>query len=141
MVMKFLIEQMSKPSNYLKFNLKYFSLAVVLFLTEVVIELYVHDNFVRPYIGDLLVVILLYCMVKSVLNTPVFITAISVLLFSYLIEILQYLNLTKMLGLENSYTAKILLGNYFAWGDILAYTAGILIVLIFERKKLGFTFS
>lgn len=138
--MKFLIEQMSKPSNYLKFNLKYFSLAVVLFLTEVVIELYVHDNFVRPYIGDLLVVILLYCMVKSVLNTPVFITAISVLLFSYLIEILQYLNLTKMLGLENSYTAKILLGNYFAWGDILAYTAGILIVLIFERKKLSSTF-
>ena len=140
MVMKFLIEQMSKPSNYLKFNLKYFSLAVVLFLTEVVIELYVHDNFVRPYIGDLLVVILLYCMVKSVLNTPVFITAISVLLFSYLIEILQYLNLTKMLGLENSYTAKILLGNYFAWEDIFAYTAGILIVLIFERKKLSSTF-
>ncbi len=141
MVMKFLIEQMSKPSNYLKFNLKYFSLAVALFLTEVLIELYVHDNFVRPYIGDLLVVILLYCMVKSVLNTPVFITAISVLIFSYLIETLQYLNITKMMGLENSYAAKILLGNYFEWGDILAYTAGILIVLIFERKKLGFTFS
>jgi len=141
MAMKFLIEQMSKASNYLKFNLKYFSLAVALFLTEVVIELYVHDNFVRPYIGDLLVVILLYCMVKSILNTPVLITAISVLIFSYLIETLQYLNLTKMMGLENSYTAKILLGNYFAWGDILAYTAGILIVLIFERKQLGFTFS
>ncbi len=139
--MKFLIEHMSKASNYLKFNLKYFILAVALFLTEVAIELYVHDNFVRPYIGDLLVVILLYCMVKSILNTPVLITAISVLIFSYLIETLQYLNITKMMGLENSYTAKILLGNYFAWGDILAYTAGILIVLIFERKKLGFTFS
>lgn len=132
---------MSKNSNYLTFNLTYFGLAIALFLTEVAIELYVHDNFVRPYIGDLLVVILLYCMVKSVLNAPVLITAISVLIFSYLIETLQYLNITKTLGLENSYAAKILLGTSFAWGDILAYTAGILIVLIFERKKLGFTYS
>ena len=137
MAMKFSTEQMSISSHYLKFNLKYFSLAIALFLTEVAIELYAHDDFVRPYLGDLLVVILLYCMVKSVLNTPVFITAIAVLVFSYLIETLQYLNLIKILGLENSYAAKILLGNYFAWGDILAYTAGIFIVLIFERKKLG----
>ena len=37
---------------------------VLLFLTEVYIGLYVRDRFIRPYFGDVLVVILLGCLVR-----------------------------------------------------------------------------
>lgn len=39
---------------------------VILLLTEVLIALYVHDAFVRPYIGDVLVVIVIYYVYKNI---------------------------------------------------------------------------
>ena len=41
----------------LRFNKTYFLLTILLFCTEVIIALFVHDNFIRPYFGDVLVVI------------------------------------------------------------------------------------
>lgn len=117
----------------LRFNLRYFSAAILLFIIEVLIALYVHDAIIRPYIGDVLVVILIYCFVKSFVNTPIVPTAIAVLLFSYLIETLQYFQYVKLLGLQDSHLANVVMGNYFAWTDMLAYTIGIVVVLIAER--------
>ena len=37
---------------------------LVIFCIEVLIALYVCDNFVRPYIGDVLVVVLVYSFVR-----------------------------------------------------------------------------
>jgi len=85
--------------NNIKFNWYYFVLTILLLGLEILIALFVHDGIIRPYIGDLLVVILIYCFVKSFVNTPVFMTAVSVLLFSYTVEILQYLKITNVLGL------------------------------------------
>jgi hypothetical protein len=36
------------------FNLSYFLLALLLFVAEVLIDIYVHDRIIRPYIGDTL---------------------------------------------------------------------------------------
>jgi len=115
-----------------RFNRVYFGLAVALFFIEVAIALFVHDKIVRPYIGDVLVVILIYCFVKSFLNLPVMTTAVCVLLFSYTIEILQYFNLVQKLGLEHNKLARIVIGSSFGWEDFLAYTIGILIVIFVE---------
>jgi hypothetical protein len=115
------------------FNKAYLTLAIVLFITEIVIALYVHDVIIRPYVGDVLVVILLYCFVKSFIKLPVMPTAATVLLFSYLIETLQYFNIVKLLGLEHSRLANIVIGNYFSCVDILAYTLGFLIIIVFEK--------
>ena len=41
----------------IRFNKHYFGLAVIILLVEVLIALYVHDDFIRPYLGDVLVVI------------------------------------------------------------------------------------
>lgn len=106
--------------------------ACALFITEVLIALYVHDTLIRPYIGDVLVAILVYCAVKSVVNTPVFKTAGWVLLFCYAIETAQYFELLKRLGLQNISLARIILGTYFSWTDMLCYTIGIIIVLAVE---------
>ena len=117
------------------FRKQYFFLAVLLFLVEVFIALYVRDRIVRPYVGDFLVVIFLYCSIRSFWKSSAFTTAIAVLLFAYLIEILQYLNFATILGLQHSILANVILGNLFEWIDLLAYTLGIAVVLVFERHR------
>ena len=119
----------------LKFQLKYFIPAAILFLIEVLIALFVHDNFIRPFVGDVLVVILIYCFIKSFFNLPVIITAIAVLLFSYLIEVLQYFNIVKILGLQNSNVARVVIGTSFEWTDLIAYTLGIALVILLDKNK------
>ena len=88
--------------------------------------------------GDLLVVILIYCFLRSFFRLSVMAAAVPSLLFAYLIETLQYFDIVRVLGLQNSRIARIVIGTSFAWGDILAYTAGIAIVILLETglKKL-----
>ncbi|WCT11047.1 DUF2809 domain-containing protein [Mucilaginibacter jinjuensis] len=119
-----------------KFNPAYFILAVVLFLVEFFIGFYMHDAIIRPFGGDFLVVILLYCMVKSVADTRVAVTAIGVLLFSYVVETLQYFHIVNILGLQNSRVTCIIIGTGFSWIDMLMYTLGILLVWLIEVKIL-----
>ncbi|KAF2509128.1 ribosomal maturation YjgA family protein [Flavobacterium foetidum] len=123
--------------KFLKFSLTYFILTVLIFLTEVCIGIYVHDTIIRPYGGDYLVVILIYCFVRSFLNTPVFQTSIAVLLFSFLIETMQYFDFVDRMGIDNK-LARIVIGTSFAWKDIWSYVLGVLTVFLAEwiiRKK------
>jgi hypothetical protein len=117
----------------LTFNKKYFSLTILIFATEVLIALFVHDAIIRPYIGDVLVVILIYSFIKSFLKLPVLPIALFVLLFSFGVEFLQYLNIVEKLGLQNSKIARTVIGTSFAWIDLVCYIAGIIIVLITEK--------
>lgn len=121
----------------LTFHKTYFILSILLFIIEVLIALFAHDEIIRPYVGDLLVVVLLYCLVKSFLNWSTSTTAVWVLLLSYLIETLQFFNIVQHLGLSGSKIANIIIGTYFTWFDILAYTLGILLVLAIEKLKLS----
>jgi len=115
------------------FNKKYFGFTILLFISEVLIALYINDNFIRPYLGDVLVVILIYCFLKSFLKLPVLIVAIFVLAFSFTIEFLQFLNIVEKLGLEKSKIARTVIGTSFSWIDLLTYIIGITIVLIIEK--------
>jgi Protein of unknown function (DUF2809) len=107
--------------------------AIIIFLVEVYIGLYVHDTIIRPYIGDLLVVILLYCLLKGLVNIGFVKASIYVLLFSYCIEFLQYFKIIEILHLHHIKLARILIGTSFSWIDILCYTIGIFIVLLIEK--------
>jgi hypothetical protein len=120
-------------SNLLAFDKNYFAVASFFFSIEVLIALYVDDNFVRPYLGDVLVVILIYCFLKSFVKLPVLTVATFVLLFAFGIEFLQFLNIVEKLGLEESKIASTVLGTSFAWIDLLTYIIGIAIVLIVEK--------
>ena len=116
------------------FRKKYFFIALLLFIIEVLIGVYMHDRFLRPYGGDFLVVIFLYCGVRSFLNRPVLSVALAVLLFSYFIEITQHFGLIYKLGWEHSFVAHLVLGSTFKWLDMLAYTLGIALVVFFEER-------
>jgi hypothetical protein len=117
-----------------RFHRTYFLLALLLLVVEIFIALFVHDGFVRPYAGDFLVVIFLYCVVRSVTRFTVLQSAVGVLLFAYLIETAQAFQLVKVLQLEHIAAARIIIGNAFEWKDMLAYTLGIAVVLAAEKS-------
>lgn len=114
----------------MKFNLKSFITFILLFITEIIIAQ--TSGFIRHTFGDFLVVMLLYYFVKSFFNIAPKKLAISILIFSFSVEILQNFNLVKMLGLESSRMANIIIGNTFSYGDLIAYALGIVTVLIIE---------
>ena len=118
----------------LTFDKKYFLWAALLFVVEILIALFVRDAFIRPYGGDFLVVMLLYCGIRTFLKASVLRVSIGVLLFTYLLEVLQYFRLVDRLGLSDNLLAKTVIRYGFAWLDMVAYTLGILVVLAFERK-------
>jgi len=117
----------------LTFKRHYFVATILLLCIEILIALFVHDRIVRPYIGDVLVVILIYCFVKSFLKISVFTAAMATLLFAYLVEIGQYFNMVTVLGLQDSKIARTVLGTSFGWVDLVAYTVGVALVLGIEK--------
>jgi hypothetical protein len=116
-----------------KFQLPYFVPAIALLLVEIAIAVFVKDAFVRPYVGDYLVVILLYCMLKSVVVISPIKAAIIVFLFALAVEFTQYFNLAAKLGFAKSSAGTVILGSSFEWLDILAYALGLATVLLIEQ--------
>lgn len=53
----------------LAFTPRYALVACLLLAIELVIGLYVHDRFIRPFVGDLLVVWLIFFLCRSLLVT------------------------------------------------------------------------
>nr|MBK9650413.1 DUF2809 domain-containing protein [Bacteroidota bacterium] len=125
----------NKKSLASTFNKQYFIAAIAILFVEVLIALFVHDKIVRPYIGDALVVVLIYCFVKSFFPLPVLPTAIAVLLFAFFVEAMQYFHFINLIGLEYSAAAKIIIGNSFSKLDLVAYTVGVLLVLLVEMLR------
>lgn len=115
------------------FSKLYFVFFLLLFVIEVLIALFIHDDFIRPYIGDVLVVILIYCFLMSFLSVSKIKILVFVLVFSFAIEFFQYFNLVVVLGLEDVKLAKVVLGNSFSGIDLLCYVVGISIVFIIEK--------
>lgn len=120
----------------MRFNKKYFLAFCILLIIEVCIALYVHDHIIRPFIGDVLVVLLVYCFVRAFTKTPYPKAILGVLLFAYIVEAIQATSFIDWIGLSDHKVAKIILGSTFDWKDILAYTLGALLILIFEKFTL-----
>ncbi len=118
-----------------RFDFEYFLCTAVLFVAEVLIAAFMHDNFIRPTFGDFLVVLLMYCGLSTFIRAQYSTLAVATLVIAYCIEISQYFHLIVLLGLKHSKPAQWILGNGFSWGDMLAYTLGIILVLIIEGRR------
>lgn len=115
---------------------KYYIIStIVLFIICVlIVKLFSHQPIIRGFIGDVLVVGLIYSFVKIVFDFNTLKLSISVLLFAYLVEILQYFSIVDVLGLSENRLAKIVIGSTFDVIDLVAYTLGLVLVIMFERK-------
>lgn len=119
-----------RKNNILR--LVYASVAVIVFLTEVYIALYVNDSFIRPYGGDVLVTFLLCALVRSFsVSKPRFLSG-YIFVFSVFVELMQYVDLVKLLNLESNAVISVLMGRSFSFIDIICYAAGCLAFAVFE---------
>lgn len=118
----------------MKINKHYFKRFSILFLIECFIALFIHDNFIRSYVGDFLVVLMLYFLLRTFTPFSPFISACIVLLYSFITEIAQYFQLIYHLKLEHSFLARIILGKTFSWTDMLIYVLAFLTILLYNKR-------
>lgn len=124
------------PSAYplpLGFSHRHALLALLLFGIELLIGTLLDDGFIRPFVGDVLVVMLIYCLIRTGIRLPAIPLASAVLLFATLVETGQYFHLADRLGVGHIPLARILIGSTFDPKDLLAYLAGTLITCILSR--------
>ena len=93
-------------------------------LAEILIALYVHDNFIRPYFGDVLITVLLCCFVRMFLPTKLRGLPIYVFIFATAVEIGQYFNYVELLGLGDIPFFRTWMGTSFSFYDIVCYGVG-----------------
>ncbi|MBR5773352.1 MAG: DUF2809 domain-containing protein [Clostridia bacterium] len=115
-----------------KKRLIYALISLVIFITEVLIALYVDDNFIRPFGGDILVVILIACIVRIISPDKIRLLALWVFIFSVAVETAQYFDIVNLLGLGDITFFAVLIGTSFSFIDIICYAAGCLIFFAAE---------
>lgn len=116
---------------------KYAAAFILFFLIEVIIAKYINDAVIRPYVGDILVVILLYCAVRVIEPVRFPRMPLYVLIFAVGIEILQYFEVVKRLGLGQYRLARIIIGMTFDFKDIICYAVGWGCIVLYERIEKG----
>ena len=110
---------------------------------EVCIALFINDSFIRPYVGDMLVTLLLCCLCRVIIPSKLHLLPLYVFAFAACVEIGQYFDLVALLGLADNRFLSVLMGRTFSWLDLLCYAVGCVaaflldqIVLKSARKKL-----
>ncbi len=111
----------------------YYGISFLILMTvEIVIALYVHDNFIRPYIGDVLVVGVVYCFVRVFIPEGFKLMPLYIFIFAASVEVLQYFQLVKVLHLEENTFARVIIGSTFDIKDIACYGIGSILIFVFE---------
>ena len=116
----------------IKFNKIYFTLFLTLFLIEIFIAKYA-TGFIRHTIGDYLAVMLVYTFIKSIFKITIEKAVLITFIISFTIEFLQLCNLQHNFPKEYEKYLRIILGTSFSFGDLVAYTLGIVSIIIIEK--------
>jgi len=119
----------------MKPNIKYLAAFLILLAIETVIALYIRDNFIRPFAGDVLVIILLYCFVMIFWPKETPLIPLALFCIGTVVEIGQYFGLVEILHLQHNQIARIVLGTVFDFKDIICYGVGAAIILIWQQRN------
>ena len=130
-----MVEDRNKRKGFICFRKNYLLFAIVLFLVEVLIAVYVRDRIIRPYGGDFLVIGFLYCLCRTFLKFSPEKVLVLVLLFAFAIEALQLLKISEVFDLQKHQWLNIVLGSHFEWLDMLVYCLGALTILLIEHRR------
>lgn len=115
----------------MKKRLPYIIGFTVLFAVEVLIALFVDDSFIRPYLGDVIVIWVVYCFVQIFLagRLSSCIVSAGVFIFAVIVELLQAVNIVEILHLQGNPFFRTLIGTHFDFRDILCYAAGTAVIM------------
>ena len=116
-----------------KLRAVYAVLFLSVLLTEIVIAVFVHDKFIRPYFGDVLITVLLCCFVRIFVPTKPRGLPVYVFLFAAVVEIGQYFNYVELLGLGDIQFFRTWMGTFFSFYDMICYGVGCVVFFAIER--------
>ena len=114
-------------------KLIYLLIFLCLLATEIVIALFVNDAFIRPYVGDMLVTLLLCCLCRVIVPCKVRPLPVYVFIFAACVEIGQYFDLVALLGLADNRIISIALGRTFSWMDLVCYAVGCVAAFLLDQ--------
>ena len=117
----------------MKKRLIYLIVTILILIIEVMIALFVHDKFVRPYIGDVLVTILICSFLRIFIRKGVKLLPLYVFIFAAGVEVLQYFRIVELLGLSDNRFFSILIGSAFDVKDVVCYGIGCVIFFFGEK--------
>lgn len=124
------MDRLTAMREGLKIRLPYIVATVVLLTVEVLIGVFVHDDFVRPFVGDVLVTVLLCAMGRIVLPRWRWLP-LGVMLFAAAVELSQLIGLDRILGVEGTAIGTAI-GSTFDIADLICYAVGCVIFFICE---------
>ena len=116
----------------MKIRILYAVATLLLLLTEVFIALYVRDDFIRPYVGDVLVVIVIYTFIRMIIPAKCRLLPLYIFIFAAGVELLQLAKIVEILGVEDNIFLKTLIGSVFDVKDIVCYAVGCVILGVYE---------
>ena len=120
-----------------QFNIKYLFINLLLLSVLVFIAMFVNDEFIRPFVGDVLAIFWVYFGLKIFIRASNYELAHYVLLFAFAVEIGQFYQLINILGLQDNQIARIVMGSTFDWFDLLAYGIGWAIIVMSEAYRIS----
>ena len=107
--------------------------SVLLLAIEIIIGMFA-TGWIRNYLGDVLVVILIYTIIRTIIpDKPAkwYILPTAVLVFAYVVEFLQLWGFCDRFGITNR-LLRIIIGTGFSIVDFLCYTIGAILCCISE---------
>ncbi len=113
-------------------SIKHIVATSALFATEIAIAYFHFTPFIRGFLGDVLVIWLLYSFLKIFIKNNVLKTAVSVLAFAYFVELLQFFKLAAKFDIHSEILLTII-GSVFDFWDLVAYTLGFILILLIEK--------
>lgn len=106
--------------------------AILIFMIEVLIAtVWSHHLWVRGFLGDVLAVVWVYCLLRIVLDGRRTWLALGAFGIGCLVELCQYVAKLNAWHLDSA-LLRTLLGSVADWMDVLAYALGLLSILGFE---------
>lgn len=96
---------------------------------------YLLPNFVNTYLGDAIWAAMIYVMMAFVFaNKLPKQVAIFSLLFCFAIELSQLYQAPWINAIRSNTLGALVLGSGFLWSDLLAYTIGVGMAFLIEKK-------
>lgn len=122
-----------KGGMFMKMDMKYIFIFLILLIAEIIIAFFVKDAIIRPFIGDVLVIILIYTLIRGLMKKSIKLLPVYIFLFAVAVELAQYFNIVDALDLQNNKVISTIVGTTFDIKDILCYLVSTVILIIWNR--------
>lgn len=126
-----------KTKNKMKKRLIFGLTALAVLGIEVLIAVFVHDSFVRPYLGDVLAVVFVWLGLRVLFSEKPRYMSLAAFGIAVAVELLQLTNLSELFGKGSVFS--VIVGGTFDFADILCYFCGgvfcFIIDIVLHKKS------